>query len=58
MKKINKKTWMAIVVIIILIVVVYNQFKYDPLDHYTTGSLIPNDGSEPANEIPSARYSG
>ena len=39
MKKIKRKTWIAIIVIIILIVVVYKQFKYDPLDDYSLGTL-------------------
>ena len=39
----------------ILIVVVYNQFKYDPLDYYSLGTM--NVGA-PDNSSASARYSG
>ena len=51
MKKINKKTWITIIVIIAIIIIVYNQYKFKPTDYYSVGDLVP-DGSapDPANQ--------
>jgi hypothetical protein len=41
MKKIKRKTWITLILIIVLVIVVWNQFKYDPMDEYSLGTLNP-----------------
>ena len=39
------RTWLILIMIVVLVVVVYNRYKYDPLEDYSLGSL--NQGYDP-----------
>jgi hypothetical protein len=45
MKKIKMRTWLVLIMIVVLVVVVYNRYKYNPLDDYSLGTL--NQGYDP-----------